>query len=262
MKPDNYWFIACYISFLVISPFLAKAANALDRKKHLAFCLITAVAISLVSDYIGAVNSYISERLAAFCVIFFIAGYIRLHIAKEAQNNRLVLLILFLTAGFMMIWPLICKAAGHPEMWYNVAQMHAIPALLLSACLLMLFRNMGLGHVPWINSVAQATLGIYLIHDNEIVRPLLWQGLVQADTHLESAFFPLWSLMAILGVFTACLCIERLRRLVVDPLFSLILKPVDALDKRITAFFAIRPAAALAQGREAGANNESTNTAK
>ncbi len=251
MKPDNYWFIACYISFLVISPFLAKAANALDRKKHLAFCLISAVAISLLSDYIGAVNSYISERLAAFAVIFFIAGYIRLHIAKETQNNRLVLLVILLTAGFMMAWPLLCKAAGHPERWYDLAQMHAIPALLLSASLLMLFRNMGFGHNPRINSVAAATLGIYLIHDNEIVRPLLWQGLFQANTHLESALFPLWSLMVILIVFTACYCIERLRILVVDPVFSLLLKPVDALDKRITAFFAIRPAtAAMTQGRQ------------
>lgn len=262
MKPDNYWFIACYISFLVISPLLAKAANALDRKKHLAFCLISAVAISLVSDYIGAVNSYISERLVAFCVIFFIAGYIRLHIAKEAQNNRLVLLVLFLSAGFMMAWPMICKASGHPEMWYDVAQMHAIPALLLSACLLMLFRNTGLGHVPWINSAAAATPGIYLIHDNEIVRPWLWQGFVQANTHLESAFFPLWSVAVILVVFIACSCIERLRRLAVDPVFSLLLNPVDALDKRITTFFAIRPATTMAQGRQTGTqSNERTKTA-
>ncbi len=191
-----------------------------------------------------------------FAVIFFIAGYIRLHIAKEAQNNRLVLIVTFLTAGFMMLWPLICKAAGHPEMWYNLAQMHAMPALLLSACLLMLFRNLNTGHSPrmhsLINSVAAATLGIYLIHDNILVRSWLWLETVQAGTHFESALFPIWSCAVILAVFAACCCMECLRRLAIDPLFSLLLRPVDALDKKIAAFFAIRPGDACPAGQKGG----------
>ena len=226
----------------MLSPFLSIAFNALNKKQHLAFCILTIAAFIQFSDCIGGRNHYFSGSLVIFIACFCIASYVRLHIAKEAQNTRLVLLVLAVTAVFMMLWPLICKAQGQPGTWFRFARMQAIPVLLLSACLLMLFRKLRLPDIPWlhsvINSVAATTLGIYLIHDNYIVRPWLWKKLLQVNTHLESAFFPLWSVMVILGVFTACSCIERLRRLVVDPIFSLMLKPVDALDKRITAFFA------------------------
>ncbi len=130
-------------------------------------------------------------------------------------------------------------------MWFKFAEMQAIPVILLSACLLMLFRKLNIPHIPWlhsvINSVAATTLGIYLIHDNNIVRPWLWRQVLQVNTHLESAFFPLWSVMVILGVFAACSFIERLRRLVMEPVFDLMLRPVNGLDKRASAFFAITP---------------------
>ena len=245
MKPDSYWFIACYISLFVLSPFLSIAFNALSKKQHLAFCVLAIAAVILFSDCFGGRSQYFSGSLVIFIACFCFAAYIRLHMAKEEQNTRLVLLVLALAAVFMALWPLICKALGQPGTWFRFAHMQAIPVLLLSACLLMLFRKLRLPDIPWlhsvINSVAATTLGIYLIHDNNIVRPWLWKKLLQVNTHLESAFFPLWSVIVILGVFIACSCIERLRRLAVDPIFSLMLKPVDALDKKVAAFFAISP---------------------
>ncbi len=245
MKPDRYWFIACYISLFVLSPFLRIAFNALNKKQHLAFCILTIATFIVFSDCFGGRSIYFSGSLVIFIACFAIAAYIRLHMAKEEQNTRLVLLVLVLAAVFMLFWPLICKAMGQPGKWFRFAHMQAIPMLLLSACLLMLFRKLNIPNIPWlhsvINSVAATTLGIYLIHDNNIVRPWLWRQVLQVNTHLESVFFPLWSVMVILGVFAACSFIERLRRLVMEPVFDLMLRPVNGLDKRASAFFAITP---------------------
>ncbi len=252
LKPDRYWFIACYISLFVLSPFLSIAFNALNKKQHLAFCILAIVAFILFSGCFGGKSEYFSGSLVIFIACFAFAAYVRLHMVKDTQNNRLVILVLVLTAAFMMAWPLICKASGHPGMWFKYAHMQAIPTLLLSACLLMLFRNLNIGHITWINSVAATTLGIYLIHDNDIVRPWLWRQFLHVNTHLESALFPFWSVVVILGVFIACSGIERLRRLVVDPIFSLILRPVDALDQKAAAFFAIKPCTSAGQGCSPG----------
>lgn len=232
LKPNGYWFISCYLSVLCLSPFLALAFNAFTRQQLLALGLLFAASFIFLS-------SHSAQKIFVAC--FVIAAYIRLHVPQETQNNRRICIVLILAMLAMMLWPLYCRASGQPGIWFNCANMQSIPVLVLSACLLLLFRNLKLGHIPWINTIAAATLGIYLIHDNNIVRPWLWKQLLHVSAHLESTLFPLWSVVVVAGVFAACCIVEHVRRLLLTPVFDWLLKPVDALDKRLAAFFAIAP---------------------
>lgn len=59
--------------------------------------------------------------------------------------------------------------------------------------------------------------GIYLIHDNELMRPLIWRQLWPNTDYLSAPY--LHALCKILAVFAVCLLIDLLRRATVERVF-------------------------------------------
>ena len=231
LNRGSCWFVRSCLALLVLSPCLAICLNAFSQKQLLVLGLIFAAVLNVVQ----------SGSLEVFIACFVIAACIRLHVAKETQNSRRILIVLIAAVACLMLWPLFCRAIGHPELWFAPAELQAFPTLLIAACLLLLFRNLNIGHIPFINTAAATTLGIYLIHDNFLVRHLLWRNLLQVSSLLESPFFPLFSVFIILSVFCACALIEYGRSLILTPVFELLLKPAAKLDPAVTAFFAFKP---------------------
>lgn len=60
--------------------------------------------------------------------------------------------------------------------------------------------------------LAPYTFGVYLIHDNSLVRNMLWYGLNWQQYFEKLYFIPLWIGVAIV-VFLSCVVIDRLREM-------------------------------------------------
>lgn len=62
-----------------------------------------------------------------------------------------------------------------------------------------------------INTISSATFGVYLIHDNPIMRSFLWHTLFKNATFSNNYFLIPYSLAVILIVFFGCTIIELFR---------------------------------------------------
>ena len=72
------------------------------------------------------------------------------------------------------------------------------------------FKNMKINDNAYINILAKATFGVYLIHDSNFIRPWLW-NLVNAGKYSNSWFIIVYSLIIVFLIYTICSIIELIR---------------------------------------------------
>lgn len=70
-------------------------------------------------------------------------------------------------------------ATKHNQQFYhnsfiNIAGQFIPPIVLITTGLILLFKNMNLGHNRVINTIAATILGVYLIHDNPTMEQMIW----------------------------------------------------------------------------------------
>lgn len=66
-----------------------------------------------------------------------------------------------------------------------------------------------------INYVASSSLGIYLIHDNVIIRAFMWKKL-KIGSLIKTKFFWLYEIEVVVGIFIICLLIDIIRRELIE----------------------------------------------
>jgi hypothetical protein len=62
-----------------------------------------------------------------------------------------------------------------------------------------------------IATIAPLTFAVYLIHEQDVLRPILWNWL-EPTAYAQSPWMVLYVLLCMAGIFTACCGIEFLRR--------------------------------------------------
>jgi len=88
--------------------------------------------------------------------------------------------------------------------------------LLISLSLFMAFATMKMDYHKWINTIASATFGVYLIHDSDIIRPLLWLDWFKNAQYQDSLMLIPYSIAVVLAVYIACTIIDLLRQKLIE----------------------------------------------
>ena len=209
---NTWWFASSYIILYLLSPFINKFANCIDKKTYknlliFMFC-IWCVIPTLINKPLQ------SNNLIWFVFIYLIGGYIRLykdHIKiKHPYSKTLILIALTLTSSILisLFQSKLPSMINSPTYFYS---MNKLPILLTSLVIFMAFKNMNIKTNKFINKVAITTFGIYLIHDNPYIRKFLWQMLFKNSKYIDSSILIPYSIMACLLVFISCSIIEYLR---------------------------------------------------
>lgn len=71
-----------------------------------------------------------------------------------------------------------------------------------------------------INKLAGSVLGVYLIHDNPLVRPFLWRELLPNVAFLDEKSFALFMAVKVLAVYVVCMGIDLARRKWIEIIFQ------------------------------------------
>lgn len=80
------------------------------------------------------------------------------------------------------------------------------------------FASLDIGSIKWINNIAGTTFGVYLIHDADISRALIWHTILRVDTvQYTSTLFPIYAILSIVGVFCCCSLIDLGRKKWIEP---------------------------------------------
>ena len=178
---NQNWFITDYILLMIVSPLLNILIKNLDKKLYKSSMFLGVIIWGILPNFIIADLSF--NSFIYFMLIYLIAGYIKKYINIENGKKYHNLVLAFLNYFVIIISSIVLIYFGHlfnmPIFTRNSIHFSALqsPFILLTGIeLLLFFLKLKPFTNKLINKVASTTLGIYLIHDNFLMRPYLWGG--------------------------------------------------------------------------------------
>lgn len=212
---NKYWFMIDYLILYAISPFLNKIIYSSSKN---AIKLLIIFAIILQTQILGLDLG----DLVWFCTLYIIAGYIQLY--PNQFTNKFLLAFIISILSFIVI--ILFYTLGHICLW----GLKDIVCLICSISLFCTFKNIKIKNNKIINFISSTTLGIYLIHDNLLIRPMLWKNWLNVSFHALNNNFWIFAISAVILVFVTCSLIEMIRRLIEKNILKLIFKKKSSLN--------------------------------
>ena len=208
----NYWFITAYIGLVLISPFLNKIISNLDDKVYLKL-MIVFTAVSPLFSTIGDTRQMLCD-LSIAVYYYLLWGYLRRHPGNWIEKNCVKI--------FCTVFVLSVAAACTSS---------------------YVFSRMGkqaadIGSHELINIPAKAMLGVYLIHENQLIYPFMWNWILFIRKYFEeSPLFMLHLIGCVALVFTCSTILELVRIYLLEKPFAKLISPLKPLFDRFDGWF-------------------------
>ncbi len=222
-------FVSCFLLFYLLIPFLNKLIRVLNEKEHAILLLILLFIYTILPSFMKATVTF--NYVTWFCVLYFIASFLRLYSKKWMENTRLwaalTIISLLLSWTNVVLFAYIGKIIKNTEITYFlVSDSNKVLALTTGITAFMLFKNIKLKQHKWINLIASSTFGVLLIHANsDAMRQWLWKDMLQNVTFYNSSYLILHAIISVLVVFVVCTIIDQIRiKLIENPMMRLIWK--------------------------------------
>lgn len=232
------WFIIYYILLYLLIPFLnkfVKSINEYDFKKLIIILIIINFIIPMITKNIWNFTYH-----DFFITSYFIGAYLKIYCQDKFKNNKklIIFLLVFVLFGFLSVYLLkyignyfsIIELINKPE--YFIRNSYSILPLIIASLLVILFRNLKIKNVKLINYISASTLGIYLIHENYLLRNFIWNEIFSFNGSNCLIQLIIFILIKVFIVFFVCLIIDKIRSIILDNLFNNIsLKMCSSLEK-------------------------------
>ena len=217
---EHYWFATAYVMMYILTPVLAIAVRSLNRellRGVIAGLVVLFSVLKSINPYLIPWDKYGNDVLW-FIVLFMIAGYIRRFGIQASITVRVLTYILTSILIFVseLILGVIVNKTGKLEYMLDMlcANNHIL-VLLASVALFTAFIEL---KTDTINEKAgkiillfsSSTFGIYLLHENLLVRSrwALWLGV---DRLNNTALKLLYLIISIAALFAVGTLIDRVR---------------------------------------------------
>ena len=206
------------------------------------FICVTVFLWFIVYSVIG-VNLSGSE-LAWFLTLYAISAYIKKY-GSEIKIKRsvcaiIVAVLTVILVAFVYVFDVYHLTAKIPFFNYynNFLQQNFIGVLLISLFIFIFFMKTDIGYKKPINFVSQAVFGVYLIHDNNYWRMIIWEKIFKVDQYVDKLYFIPYTIGIVAAIFIVCSAIELIRIYVFERNYmKLVNKLIVPIKKLILKLF-------------------------
>ncbi len=201
---NSWWFASVYFVLFLLTPFVNKLIDALTKKEHGVLLVMLFLLWSVLPT---GLNVYMeSNRLLWFLFLYMVAAYIRKYPEGIFSSRKISALVfglstLYLLATVLLFDYLGLENAAYAKQATRNGGMQMIPLVVQSLSLFCLLKNTRMKDHAWINGVSATMFGVYLLHDSDVLRKVLWRELFQNHQWQNSGFLILHALGAIAAVF-------------------------------------------------------------
>lgn len=233
---NTMWFASTYFIMFLLSPYISKFLNNLKKGEYKKFLIL----INIIFCLIPTLSSQTLQvnNLIWFINIFSIAGYIRKYKDDFLNNNKKIILgiisifsICILVSIASVILSNRFGSLAKYERYFT--KISYIPMQLLSILIFKLFLNQKPFVSKFINVIASATFGVYLIHDYNFVRRYVWLSLLKVRKYQNSPYLFIYSIIIVLSIYIICSIIELLRIYILEKRY---MKLVDKICLKFEKF--------------------------
>ncbi len=213
----EHWFVTAYIVLILFSPFINKLISVITRRQFIALNCIMLALWSVVPTFTKM--SFYSGELTQFLMFYLLGAYLRLYPDNFLSRKYSAPAIAASSFVIMMLSAVICDFLSvrfglfsGGSYWYARNSVFVIAA---AVSLLVIFTKLSLNSKA-VNSIAACTFGVYLIHDNRLLRTVLWPEVLHTTDYADSPFMAVHMVVCSLVVFAVCTVIELLRKKIIE----------------------------------------------
>ncbi len=238
----QYWFVTNYVLIYIFSPFINEYIKSINRQKHLNIILLLTIIWSLIPTVTSA-NFHFSP-LIWFFILYLISAYIRIYPDNFLEKLSLssfiyIFLLILFSILFLDIAGTKINILGRNACYF--IKINSLPLLACSLSLFIGLKNHKINSYKILNTISSSTLGVYLIHDNNLVRNILWTEIFKNNQYLQSNYLFLHAVLTTIIIFIICIIIDKIKKIFIDAyffrLYTVILKSkiINILSKYFTA---------------------------
>lgn len=231
---NQYWFATAYFVLLLLSPFINKFLNRVTKKEHFNFIFVMLVLFSICRTF--TTQDFFGNELIHFIMIYSIGSYIsRYKIKLNIKNN--IITIIFISILLILITIIVDRMCNYYNLDFAYVKYflskQSFFIVILSISIFEIFLKNPFEN-KFINYFSPSIFGIYLIHDNEYLKNVIWGGILKNQLYSTSNFFIIHWVISIIMIFGCCLFIDMIRRKCIEEkIMSKLKKIITFLEKII-----------------------------
>lgn len=186
----GYWFVNAYLLIYLFSPFINRLLKSLNKQDFQKFIALIILVVFALPTIFPKSMEMLDNGIIITLSCYIIGAYLRLYPLEFKKCTAKQLGIILTCISFVIIWGsiIVAEVIGN-KLQINALLSHttffasdsSIFILLLSIGLFLWFSQIKPFYNHGINVIAGTTLGIYLIHDNPLVRIGLWKNILHLD---------------------------------------------------------------------------------
>ena len=234
---DDYWFISTYLLLYISTPLLNLIIKNINKKQHKLTIITMLLIISVLSTITNQVayNNNYGYSLSNFIMLYFIGSYIskyNIRVFKELDKKTLrlilILIILLSSALNLFIFSLLNTIQDKSEFIKYIADIainarysYCNPLIIISSIsYFLLFKTFNIKN-KIITYISTLTFGVYLIHDNKLIRKVLYNSIlnIPLETIHTNIIIPKIIIYTLL-IFLVCSIIELIRKYIFKYIYN------------------------------------------
>lgn len=106
---------------------------------------------------------------------------------------------------------------------------NSIFIFISSISFLVGFSKINIKYRKGLNLIASSTFGVYLIHDNLLCRPFLWNDLFKNATYINSNKIYIHAIVVIMAVYIICTLVDFCRKFLFEKTFFVFVEKIKDL---------------------------------
>ena len=217
LSTDAYWFVTQFIGLMILSPFLAMLVRQLSYKQYVALLIGGAfICLAIIPDFPLGKRFHVAHgnSVWSFAYLFMIAGFIRHHLRDIPKGWLLlsIVLVILLTLACEFFFGYHHGSVG--LYWFNY---NGLP-VILSVLVFVFVKQMHVSDSVFWNvlvKLAPYSFGVYLIHDQLMVRGWLWSH-IPLTSFCDQWVYPVVVLGLCILVFLSCALLDAVRKRVFE----------------------------------------------
>ncbi len=224
----HYWFIVPYLALYIVFPFLNKMINTLNQKQLKVILIIFFVLMCVINNITPLNQNF--EAVGGHSILWFmflygVGAYIKKYKNKDEGKDKYKYLLYFIICIILgFIFKIIFENISSLNILlkyanYRVIAFNSVFAFLGAVFIFMFFKNIkvkGENTGKCISFVSKNVFAVYLIHEHELNRQVIWNTNLNINIAGMQNNFILHYLLCIFIIFTSCVLIEEIRRIVFE----------------------------------------------
>lgn len=224
---SHYWFVTAYIILMILSPFFNKLILSLDKHTYQLFLFTIIVIFVIIDGGIPAALPGMSEgRLIPVFVMYFVAGYIKKYVVDKKNNASkhigvAVLMYVLLYTSFIAI-ELVGDILNNENIIRNCYLWRPLNSpfvLVICVELFLGFLRIVSKESKRINIIAKTAFGIYLLHNNRIIKRYMLPFLFPVCKEPNPLLVLLYSIGSVATVIIVCCVIDIVRSKTIEKIW-------------------------------------------